>query len=247
MTSPRTRKNSRPWLWFERFLLLLGILGLGAWALSVIVPAVWQDWESWVFDQELQSKPASISAYLLNFETRTGHGLQEWLGMNQPAPLPSSTGAQSPRHRALRAVPPTQDELIGRLSIPRLHLRAVVREGDGQDTLGLAVGHIPGTALPGQPGNVAVAGHRDTFFRGLGAIRQHDIIQFETLEKRYRYEVESTLIVDPEDVAVLNPDSYRELTLVSCYPFHYIGPAPERFIVKARQIAAEPILSAGIH
>lgn len=131
--------------------------------------------------------------------------------------------------------------LIGRIEIPRLHLRAIVREGAGANTLSLTAGHIPGTAFPGQTGNVAVAAHRDTLFRGMGAIRKNDVIEFDTPNKRYVYEVASTQIVPPEDVGVLQPGPYSELTLVTCYPFNYIGPAPERFIVKARELSQQPV------
>jgi LPXTG-site transpeptidase (sortase) family protein len=109
-------------------------------------------------------------------------------------------------------------------------------EGTGEGTLGLAVGHIPGTSFPGQPGNVAVAGHRDTLFRSLRKIRDDDIVRFETLGGNYEYRVKSTEIVKPEDVSVLKPGHAPELTLVTCYPFDYFGSAPDRFIVKARQV-----------
>jgi LPXTG-site transpeptidase (sortase) family protein len=127
--------------------------------------------------------------------------------------------------------------LVGRLVIPRLNLRAIVREGVGGYTLGIAAGHIPGTAFPWQKGNVAVAGHRDTLFRGLGDIRKDDLIQFDTLNASYIYEVASTKIVEPEDVSVLKSGASSELTLVTCYPFNYIGSAPERFIVKAHRLS----------
>lgn len=126
--------------------------------------------------------------------------------------------------------------LVGRLAVPRLHLRAMVREGDGDGTLSLSLGHIPGTAFPGQDGNVGVAGHRDTLFRGLQSIEKNDLIQFDTLRGSYAYRVESTSVVGPEYVNVLKPGPYAELTLVTCYPFRYVGPAPDRFIVKARQV-----------
>jgi LPXTG-site transpeptidase (sortase) family protein len=113
----------------------------------------------------------------------------------------------------------------------------MVRQGTGASTLNVAVGHIPGTALPGDKGNVAVAGHRDTLFRGLRDIRKGDLIDFETLRGSYAYRVESTEVVKPEDVSVLNAGEYPELTLVTCYPFTYVGAAPDRFIVKARQLA----------
>jgi sortase A len=126
--------------------------------------------------------------------------------------------------------------LVGRLTIPRLRLSAIVREGTGEETLGLAVGHIPSTAWPGQPGNVGVAGHRDTLFRGLRGIRENDLIRFETLSGNYFYQVESIEIVEPQDLSVLRAGQYRQLTLVTCYPFNYVGAAPDRFIVKAREV-----------
>jgi sortase A len=123
--------------------------------------------------------------------------------------------------------------LIGRLEIPRLNMRSVVREGAGHDTLDIALGHIPGTALPGQLGNVGIAGHRDTLFRGLRKIAKDDVIELETPGGTYRYKVESTGIVKPNDVAVLRASLHSEMTLVTCYPFYYVGSAPDRFIVKA--------------
>lgn len=131
-------------------------------------------------------------------------------------------------------------DLLGRLVIPRLNLRAMVREGAGEDTLEVALGHIPGTAFPGQSGNVGVAGHRDTLFRALRKIARNDRIQFQTLAGSYVYEVESTAIVAPQNVAVLAAGKHPELTLVTCYPFYYVGPAPDRFIVKARLVSQGP-------
>lgn len=128
-------------------------------------------------------------------------------------------------------------ELLGRLAIPRLHLSAAVREGAGHDTLDVALGHIPGTAMPGGKGNVGVAGHRDTLFRGLRNIHENDIIDFQTPEGSYQYQVTSTEIVKPQDTEVLKAGSRPEMTLVTCYPFYYVGPAPDRFIVKARLVS----------
>jgi len=132
---------------------------------------------------------------------------------------------------------PSPAALIGRLSVPRLHLSAMVREGIGSKTLRLAIGHIPATALPGQAGNVGVAGHRDTFFRGLRDLRTGDEIRFSTLSGDFKYEVESLTVVEPDDVGVLAPSSFNVLTLVTCYPFYYIGAAPNRFVVRARQVS----------
>jgi sortase A len=127
--------------------------------------------------------------------------------------------------------------LIGSLDIPRLGLSAIVIEGTSATSLRRAVGHITGTALPGQPGNVGISGHRDTFFRPLRNIRRNDIITLTTLFGEYRYRVVSTSIVRPDSVAELDPTRGEILTLVTCYPFYYVGPAPNRFIVRA---LAEP-------
>jgi sortase A len=126
--------------------------------------------------------------------------------------------------------------LLGRLEIPRLGLSAILIEGDDAKTLRRAVGHIPGTPLPGQPGNVAFSGHRDTFLRPLRNIRHDDIIVVTTLQGEYRYRVESTRIVAPDDIAVLNASQGEILTLVTCYPFYFVGAAPDRFIVRAERI-----------
>lgn len=126
--------------------------------------------------------------------------------------------------------------LIGRMEIPRLGLSVIVAEGVDNRTLRRAAGHIPGTALPGQPGNVGISAHRDTFFRPLRNIRQNDTITFTTLQGDYRYRVVSTKVVAADDVAVLDPGREEILTLVTCHPFYYVGPAPDRFIVRAERI-----------
>ena len=115
-------------------------------------------------------------------------------------------------------------------------------EGTTAKTLRRAVGHIAGTALPGQPGNVGVSGHRDTFFRPLRNIRENDIITLTTVNGEYRYRVVFTKVVRPENVAVLNATGNEVLTLVTCYPFYFVGPAPYRFIVRAERVSEETAL-----
>jgi sortase A len=127
--------------------------------------------------------------------------------------------------------------LSGRIEIPRLGVSAIIVEGTGRRDLRRAVGHISGTGLPGQPGNVGIAGHRDTFFRPLRNIRQDDIITLTTLFGDYRYRVVSFKVVGPQDVAVLDPNGMEVLTLVTCHPFYFVGSAPDRFIVRAERIA----------
>jgi sortase A len=129
--------------------------------------------------------------------------------------------------------------LVGSIQISRLRLSAIVAEGIGSATLRHAVGHIPGTPLPGEPGNVGLAGHRDTFFRALKDLKTGDEIQFSTPGGNFRYVVESLLIVEPDNVGVLAPSTENVLTLVTCYPFFYIGAAPKRWIVRARQVSPQ--------
>ena len=127
----------------------------------------------------------------------------------------------------------TDPLVLGRIEIPRIGVTAIVREGVDDSTLAIAVGHISGTARPGERGNMALAGHRDSFFRALRDIRLHDTIRIVTVEQSFEYVVDSTEIVGPEDTRVLDPTGDTVLTLVTCYPFTYVGHAPNRFIVRA--------------
>jgi len=114
----------------------------------------------------------------------------------------------------------------------------MVAECDNPKTLARAVGHIPGTATPETVGNVGLAGHRDTFFRGLGRVRPEDLIELETAQGKYEYKVVDVSIVDPDRTEVLDSTGRSELTLVTCYPFHYVGSAPQRFVVRSLRVAA---------
>jgi sortase A len=126
---------------------------------------------------------------------------------------------------------------IGRLEISRVHISAVVAEGTSQRVLSRAIGHAVGTALPGQTGNVTLAAHRDTFFRHLGDVRSGDIIDLKEPGHEYRYQVRFTAVVGPKDTWVLATTGKETLTLLTCYPFHFVGPAPDRFVIRARRIA----------
>ena len=130
---------------------------------------------------------------------------------------------------------PTPGSAVGRIEIPRLGVSAIIRAGSDARTLRLAVGHIPGTALPGEVGNIGLAGHRDTFFRRLRDIRAADDIRIVTTAGTFTFKVDMTEVVSPKDTWVLNPTPTATLTLVTCYPFTYVGSAPQRFIVRAVQ------------
>jgi sortase A len=125
---------------------------------------------------------------------------------------------------------------LGRIEISAVGLTAMVLEGADEGTLRRAVGHIRGTPLPGKQGNVALAGHRDTFFRGLRKIRVNDEITLTTLSGSYRYRVDSTKVVKPEETEALEDSDDDILILATCYPFNFLGSAPKRFIVRARRI-----------
>jgi LPXTG-site transpeptidase (sortase) family protein len=131
---------------------------------------------------------------------------------------------------------PSGPVVLCRIEIPRVGVSAIVRDGDDDATLAVAVGHVPGTARPGEPGNVVLAGHRDSFFRGLRRIRPDDRIWIRAPGRHVEYRVESTEVVGPGETRVLAPTADDRLTLVTCYPFRFIGSAPKRFIVTASRI-----------
>ena len=135
------------------------------------------------------------------------------------------------------APPPVRrGDIVGELDIPRLRVSVMVFEGDDAGILSQGAGHIPGTALRSDSGNIGIAAHRDTYFRPLREVHANDIITLKTPAGASRYAVTETEIVRPSDVGVLARAPGRDLTLVTCYPFYYIGNAPERFIVHARKI-----------
>jgi sortase A len=194
--------------WAQRALNVCAILLLGYCGFALVDSWLFQRRESRDLDRLLRDQHAA----------------------SKGTPQPGSSS--SPQGESAAAT----DGLIGRIEIPRLLLSAVVIEGIDKTTLRRAVGHIPGTALPGQPGNVGLAGHRDTFFSPLKELRIKDEIRLETLKGNFNYEVESLRVVEPDNVGVLAPSGENVLTLVTCYPFYYVGPAPQRWIVRARQV-----------
>lgn len=147
----------------------------------------------------------------------------------------SRTGAEVPRSGGYpRSSSRPARSVLGRIEIPRLGIRAMVREGMDDETLKVAVGHIPGTARPGEAGNIGLAAHRDTFFRALRGVRRGDVMRLTTLDGSETYRVASASVVDPDRVDLLRgADGTKALTLVTCFPFDWIGDAPKRFVVAA--------------
>jgi sortase A len=127
-------------------------------------------------------------------------------------------------------------DVLGRMDVPRLRISVAVLEGTSSRILRLGAGHIEGTPLPGETGNSGIAAHRDTFFRQLKDIRKDDEIQLQTATGLFRYDVEWAKVVEPDDTTVLEPSTTENtLTLVTCYPFYFIGPSPKRFVVRAHK------------
>jgi sortase A len=131
--------------------------------------------------------------------------------------------------------------LIGKVEISRVNLSAVVFQGTESSVLDHGVGHLDGSAMPGEVGNVVLAAHRDTFFRNLRDVHRGDVIKVSTESGQRTYEVASTEVVDPTQTDVADATPNPTLTLITCYPFYYVGNAPKRFIVRARDMQAETI------
>ena len=148
--------------------------------------AVYQDWENWVFDHEMRGERTTVASYLTDRQEEIAKAVRTWWqGARAPKPAaPPSTAAVPPPPKLQPRII-ENNGVVGRLSIPRLHLSAMVREGIRENTLTVALGHIPGTAMPGQNGNIGVAGHRDTIFRGLKDIHDKDLIRLETPEGNF--------------------------------------------------------------
>lgn len=192
----------------ELLFLFLGLFLLGFSAFFYLQATVYQTFENWRFDKSLAESIAAAAP-------------------TAPAGHDGEAFRSSVRNGAV----------IGRIDISRIGVSVMVVEGVASRNLKLGAGHIPGTALPGEPGNVGIAAHRDTFFRKLREIRSADTITLTTLAGSYRYAVESADVVAPTDVQALAPSREPSLTLVTCYPFYYVGSAPKRFIVRAHALA----------
>ena len=201
--------------WAQRALLVGGVSLLAYCAFALL--------DSWIFQQQ------------------QGHDLDRLLDDDSAASVgaPPASPLLAPEAPEVSDAPlaATADGLIGRIEVSRLGLSAIVMEGIDKRTLRRAAGHIPGTALPGQSGNVGIAGHRDTFFRPLKNIEVDDIVTLTTQGGEYRYRVVFIRVVGPDDVAVLDPTGNEVLTLVTCHPFYFVGPAPNRFIVRAERVS----------
>jgi sortase A len=181
-------------------------------------------------------------------KTRVTHALLLWIGLGLLAysggTLAYGAIYQQYQSWAFHQTPGThagafhfqEGDLVGKLEIPRVGISVMILQGTEDATLIAGAGHVTETPLPDAEGNVAIAAHRDTYFRKLKGIRTGDSIHLSTLQGSYDYVVDSMETVDPDDTRVLESRARRELTLITCYPFYFVGSAPKRFIVHARPV-----------
>lgn len=149
----------------------------------------------------------------------------------------SSTGAEKAPSQPWIVVEPTERPKTGEhfadLFIPKLGASMPIIEGTHEDELAKGVGHYAGSVLPGEPDNVVLSGHRDTVFRKIGQLKKGDELRVQTKQGTFVYVITKTWITKPDDRAVIVPRGKPVLTLTTCYPFTYIGPAPERYIIES--------------
>jgi len=146
-----------------------------------------------------------------------------------------AASASAPSH----SKPITAADMLTRVSIPRINMDAIVIEGASRKQLSIGPGHVIDTAMPGEPGNAVITGHRDTFFRNIYELKKGDEIVVRRNGQVFKYQVTGKKIVEPEDVSVLKPTQDAQLTLITCYPTYYIGPAPKRLVIFSKLI--EPV------
>ena len=210
--------------WIERMLLAGGIACLVLVGAAALHGRIGQAYASWSFDRALEGLASAPTDALLSSKIDE-NTRKDWSAQRIRAFEEAEAAAGG-------------KPLLGRLEIPALDLAVMVLDGTDEVTLNRAVGRIQGTARPGELGNLGIAGHRDGWFRALKQVTPGDEIFLRTLDGRYRYQVEEIEIVQPSETQVLAPTSDARLTLVTCYPFYWMGNAPQRYIVKAQLVDA---------
>jgi sortase A len=206
----------------QRGLIVLGLLLLGFYAFAQLHSMLTFRAALRELKEDNRAGPASTQkAERKLLPADSSYAAQEPAGPEAGMNTPSGSGSR----RAGAA--------LALLRIPALQLEVPVLEGTDAVTLNSGVGRIAGTAFPGEPGNIGIAGHRDSFFQGLKGVNKGDTIQLTFKQHTDTYVVDMIEITSPEDISVLEPGPQPELTLVTCYPFSFIGPAPRRFVVRA--------------
>src|SRR4051794_37871680 len=191
----------------QRVTFIAGLC-LSSWPLFVSAESLWAQWSA---ERELTAMAAKVAV------PRTDH---------QEAIIPGKAGAA-------RAATRPRGSVLGRFEIPRLQLSYALLEGTDNRTLDKSIGHVEGTGLPGESGNISIAGHRNTHFRKLEWIRRGDDIVLTSPRGQYRYRVEWLRLFRPDDIEVIDAGHGPAITLITCFPFEYVGSAPLRYIVRA--------------
>lgn len=150
----------------------------------------------------------------------------------EETPLPEGIISPIPENSASK-LPYTKGDVIGEISFPSLNKKTAILEGTDPQQLKKGAGHYTGSAAIGSIGNSVLAGHRDTVFRKLGELKIHDLIEVETMDGKFVYEITGSTIVDGDERGAIKPSEDSILTLVTCYPFSYVGPAPDRYLLSA--------------
>lgn len=203
----------------QRALLVVGVCLLVASALAIVDRSVSSRRSLAAFDQARAAKSSPVATDKVALASAETTDFSLW---------------SEKRIREYKASLTVAKQLpMAVLDISRLRIRVPVFEGTDDLVLNRGLGWIVGTARPGETGNIGIAGHRDGFFRGLKDIVVGDTMELGTLDQRATYVVDEIEIVTPEQVEVLRPRGAPAITLVTCYPFYFIGDAPQRFIVHA--------------
>jgi sortase A len=224
MAVERPPRFLRTWLTLMLFALGIGCLAFVA---GSELDARWFEWvQGRRLDRAIAARRNPTPAPQTGAMRPSGGGLKSGSGVDRIGDFLNSPAGPAAE----------EGTVLGRIVISRLGVSALVLEGIEPSTLRLGAGHIPRTAMPQGRGNVGIAAHRDSFFGGLKGVTRGDRIQFTTLTGLFEYIVDWTRIVTPSEVTVLAPSERSELTLVTCYPFSYVGAAPERFVVRAHRI-----------
>jgi sortase A len=217
----------------ERALLVIGLACVGYYALAVA--------DARQSEQEARAAIKAVLATPILPVEKPATPAEKWL--ETPVEKTPETPVEKKPETPIEKTPETAVEnpamgsnLIGLLEIPRLNLSTAVVEGDSGDALNGTAGHLPDTPRPWEKGNSAIAAHRDQQFRALRNIRVGDELRVQTPHGEIIYQVSDTHIVMPTDLSVLKPKSEQMLTLITCYPFYYVGSAPKRFIVHAERV-----------
>lgn len=203
-------------VFLERALLVIGLSCLGWYGMAAADAAYEQQEARAELERMIDERPAAAAPI-----------------DSRPLPSPEVLAFFRP---TAPMIPELGSRLVGLLEIPRLGISTAVVSGDDKEALHAGAGHLPDTPRPWEMGNSAIAAHRDTLFRPLKDIRIGDELQVRTPHGDLRYKVKKTRIVKPSDLSVLAPTKGQTLTLITCYPFYYVGSAPKRFIVQADRI-----------